>query len=142
MKSEKLNKSLVLYVFNPPTNYTCKECAFISPQGNCSNYIESDKNVKPYGSCNDWRTQKHGYVQGTHDRTKEQTGYTENEKGFGCRRCEEFIADTKMCKKVDESGGPTVGIIHPGACCSRWEADPVRSKMSDNQLNGMRNYRV
>jgi len=138
----KLNKALVLYVFEPEqASYQCKECAyFFDPESRCTQYKPGSDTVKAIGSCNLWDSNKHGYIRGTGNRSKDDTGYMENNAGFGCRRCEEFVADTKRCKKVDESGSPTRGIIHPLACCSRWEPDPTRANLSGKTLATMKNY--
>lgn len=140
---EKLSKSLVLYVYNPGSNYTCQQCCYMAG-GKCSQYIKSDDNVSKTGSCNLWDFDENGTkkIFGPKSRTKEATGYMDSKVGFGCRRCEYFIADNKLCKKVDESESPNVGLISPGACCSGFEADPIRAKLTDSQLNSMRNYKV
>lgn len=136
---EKLNKATVLYVFNPPSKYTCEECAFIK-KGKCSNFVTSDEDVKPYGSCNDWRTAEYGTIEGTHDRTRNQTGYAENKAGFSCKRCGEYVPDTLHCKKVDETGGLTPGKIHPNACCNRWEKSDLRGNLTDNEFKNCKWY--
>jgi hypothetical protein len=140
--SDKLSKALVLYVFAPSRNsYQCKNCAYYF-EGNCSQYKKQDAEVKEYGSCNLWGSNEGGAGVGTSDRTKADTGYMENKPGFGCRRCAEFVGDTKRCKKVDEEGGPNPGFISPVACCSRWEPDYVRAKLSDAALDNMKNFRL
>lgn len=134
--SDKLSKSLVLYVLNPPTEYGCQDCSFYSPtQSFCTFYKPADNKVEKLASCNLWTTNHRGfnYVKGPGTQTKEATGYMESTNGFGCRRCHEFVADTKRCKKVE-------GEISPLACCSGWEADPIRSKISAAQFKEMANY--
>lgn len=134
--SKKLSKPIVLYVLNPPTDYTCRDCTFFNPtQSRCTFYNPKDDKVEPWGSCNLWSTNNRGfnYVRGPGTQTKEATGYMENESGFGCKRCSEFVADTKRCKEVE-------GEISPLACCSNWEADPIRSKLSTAQFKEMANY--
>lgn len=138
---DKLPKALALYVFNPPSKYTCAECAFVNADGKCTNYIRAEENVKSYGSCNDWRTLTKGRIAGNHDRTREATGYMENREGFSCGRCEEFVADTKRCRKIDEKEGLTPGLIHPRACCNRWEADPIRAKLPEDKLRSLPEFR-
>lgn len=138
---EKLNKATVLYVFNPPTHYFCSECAFIS-KGLCTNYVSSDAAVKPYGSCNDWRTAEHGNIKGTEDRTKAETGYAENKAGFSCKRCGEYVADTKRCKEVDEKEGLTPEIIHPNACCNNWQKSSLRGDWTDEEFKNLKAFKV
>jgi hypothetical protein len=139
--SDKLPKALVLYVFNPGSNYCCNQCAYLGPDDKCTAYVKDDDEVHGYGSCNLWCTAKAGYIKGDKNWTRTSTGYTENEAGFSCARCEEFIADSKRCKKVDEYGGLTPGIIHPRACCSRWEKSPQLGDLSEAKLRSMPNYR-
>lgn len=137
---EKLSKALALYVFNPPSNYTCSECAYGSG-GHCSQFLTSDDVIKPYGSCNLWDWDKGGYlkINGPHSRTKEATGYMENKAGFSCARCEEFLADTKACKKVESEGVPANGKIEPTGCCSRWEKSPMYGDMTNKELKDIAN---
>lgn len=138
---EKYSKSTVLYVFNPPSKYTCEECTYINSTGDCTQYTKADADVKPYGSCNIWSPGAKGHVKANGDHTRQATGYTENRQGFSCARCEEFVADTKRCKKVNEAEGLTPGIIHPRACCNRWEADPIRAKLPEDTLRSLKEYR-
>ena len=137
---DKLPKALVLYVFDPPSGYTCSECAFVSTTGKCTDYAGFDEKVSPHGSCNDWRTLRNGRIEGNHDRTREATGYVENYQGFSCKRCEEFVADTRRCLKVDEKGGLTPGEINPNACCNRWEPG-ARRTISDSEFKHLKEYR-
>lgn len=137
--SDKIKKETVLYVFNPPTRYTCSECAFLD-NGECTDYVEDDDDVKPYGSCNDWQSSAKGHIKGNKQRTRKQTGYAENEAGFSCKRCEEFIPETKLCKKIDETGGLTPGRIDPDACCNRWEYSDLRGDKSDTEFKSYRWY--
>lgn len=140
-ETNKIEKAIVLYVFDPPTRYSCSECAFITSTGECSDYVKADRDVKAYGSCNNWRSLVEGRIAGNHDHTREATGYAENREGFSCKRCDEFIADTRRCQKVDEAGGLTPGIIHPNACCNRWEPSPTKRNLTDAEFRGLRQYR-
>lgn len=129
--ANKLNKALVLYVFNPPSQYTCGECSY-GAADRCSQYVTSDDHIKTYGSCNLWEWDKGGYlkINGPHSHTKEETGYMENKPGFSCARCEEFIADSKACKKVE-------GEISPRGCCNRWEKSPLYGDLTTSELKSV-----
>jgi hypothetical protein len=131
---EKIAKSTVLYVFQPDTVYFCSQCAFISPEGHCTDYVLEDDEVKPYGGCNDWQPLSKGRIKGNHGRTREETGYAENKVGFTCGRCEEFLPDIHECEKVK-------GAINPRACCNRWEKDPVTGDLDEAKLRSMKEFR-
>ena len=140
-ESNKITKATVLYVFNPPAKYECQECAFYNSTGECTYYIPAEAKVKPYGSCNAWTYGAKGHIKGNSDHTREATGYTENREGFSCGRCEEFVADTKRCRKVDEKEGLTPGTIQPRSCCNRWSPDPIRAKLSEDKLRSLKEFR-
>lgn len=136
-----LSKALVLYVFAPErSTYQCEVCAYFF-EGKCSQYKKDDNVVAKIGSCNLWDSNEAGAAIGTGLRTKASTGYVENEVGMSCGRCEEFVPDTKRCKKVNPEGGPNPGFISPLACCSRWEKDPVRGDLPEKALRSMKSYR-
>ncbi len=135
--TSKIPKEAVLYVFRPETQYTCDKCIFLKKENKCAQFGPAT-DIKPFGSCGFWvhRDPRDmpkempwiGLV------TKEQAGYDENKNGFSCKRCE-YYENGMDCKKVDKnSEGDTVGIIHPNACCNRWEADKVRSELSTDKL--------
>lgn len=117
-EAAKIPKAVALYI-HKSGRYTCNECVFYKEK-KCALYGPSVA-IQPYGGCNLW-------VKGTEDVpwiggvTKEETGYMENKEGFSCKRCEEFIAEKKACEKINKnSPGDDPGIIHPDACCNRWE---------------------
>lgn len=141
----KIPKEAVLYVFRPETQYTCDKCVFSKNKNfpnstKCKVFGESE-NIKPYGSCGFWihmdpKGENSPEIPEIGVITKEQAGYDENKNGFSCKRCEYFDVETIDCRKVDkDSTGDTPGLIHPNACCNRWEADKIRSKMSMDELN-------
>ena len=135
-KSTKTPKEAVLYVFRPETQYTCEKCIFYKEDDKCAQFGPAT-DIKAYGSCGFWvhkdpkeMTEEMPWIGLI---TKEQAGYDENKNGFSCKRCE-YYADLD-CEKVNKnSDGDTPGIIHPNACCNRWEADDKRSKMDLPQL--------
>lgn len=134
----KSPKEAVLYVLRPETQYTCDKCVFYK-DGNppkCAIFGPTI-DIKAYGSCGFW-------IHGDPTKmvvplmglvTKEEAGYAENPQGFSCKRCEYFDSGASRCEKVRaDSPGDTPGIIHPNACCNRWEADDSRAKMTTEQL--------
>ena len=135
-EGSKIPKEAVLYVFRPETQYTCNLCVFYKEE-KCAHF-GPEADIKPYGSCGMW---VHRDPEKSPDNipwlgliTKEQAGYDENPNGFSCKRCEYYI-NNMDCEKVDkDSEGDTQGIIHPNACCNRWEADDKRAKLSTPEL--------
>jgi hypothetical protein len=133
----KIEKQAALYVFRPEGNVTCGMCIFRKDKTKCA--ILNDK-IELYGSCGFYI---HGDVDDDNPKmpwigtvTKLEAGYVENKTGFQCKRCEEWVAIGRSCKKVDKySAGDTPGEIHPNACCNIWEPDPARSKWDINKLN-------
>ena len=133
----KVSKEAVLYVFRPEGNVTCGMCVFRKDFTKCA--ILNDA-VASYGSCGFYI---HGDVNDANPKmpwigtvTKEEAGYIENKTGFQCKRCEEWIPNTRDCKKVDKlSAGDTPGEIHPNGCCNAWEADKVRAMLGKIQLD-------
>lgn len=129
----KIPKSAVLYIHDAGTQYTCDDCVFFK-QGKCALFGPSVE-IKPYGSCG-FFIQRHKsldipWIGGI---SKKEAGYEENEPGFSCKRCEEFILSGD-CKKVDkDSAGNDPGEINKNACCNRWEADEDRAPMSTPDL--------
>lgn len=137
----KIPKEAVLYVFRPETQYTCDKCIFYKQSyqhpSQCSIFGPA-ADIKPHGSCGFWihRDPQDGgrEMPWIGLVTKEQSGYVENATGFSCKRCE-YYSTGMDCEKVDKnSEGDTPGIIHPNACCNRWEPDSIRSKMSPKML--------
>ena len=141
--SDKLSKTLVLYVFNPPSKYTCSECCYYIG-GKCNQYTLQDENVSKVGSCNLWEYNKENTLKltGPHSRTKESTGYMENSTGFGCRRCEYFIADTQHCKEVSETGSPIPEKISAWGCCNNWQKDTIRGNLTDEEFKNLKAFKV
>lgn len=131
---EKVSKPSAGYVYIPGSSYQCRECAFITPDGLCSNYLKTEANVKPYGSCNDWRTLEAGRIMGNWSRTRHDTAYMENKPGFTCGRCEYFNFDRYRCSEVSEKGKPAFNIISPRGCCNFWDGDEVRKHMTVAEL--------
>jgi hypothetical protein len=119
----KIPKEAVLYIHKKDTNYKCKDCVFARDMANKCAIYGSTVQIKPYGACGLW-VKKKGNIEvpfiGTAN--KEVTGYVENQPGFTCGRCEEFLPDAEDCKKVDrDSLGDDPGAIKSTACCNRWE---------------------
>jgi hypothetical protein len=132
---DKLSKAEAGYIYAPGSELHCSECAFISKQGTCTDYVAKDEDVKSYGGCNDWKDLKNGRIEGNHDKTRIETGYVENKPGFGCRRCEELEVGSEDCKRVDKkTEGATPGKIDVMGCCNLWDADSKRSKMTTPAL--------
>jgi hypothetical protein len=140
----KIPKEAVLYIFRPETKYTCDKCVFSKnkdfPNSTKCKVLGPNENIKPYGSCGFWihmdpvgeNTPEIPYIGVI---TKEQAGYFENEEGFSCKRCEYFDIKNLDCERVNkDSEGDTPGLIHPNACCNRWEPDDVRAKLSSDKL--------
>jgi hypothetical protein len=119
--SNKIDKSLVLYLFRDGCKYTCEECYFYKEK-KCALY-GAEVEIKPYGGCNLWQRADGTEVNWINSTTKEETGYIENKGGFTCGKCEYFIADKQGCEKVNKnSKGDTPNKIVVGACCNGWEA--------------------
>jgi len=140
----KIQKEAVLYVFRPETQYTCDKCIFSKnkkyPNSTKCKIFGVNEDIKPYGSCGFWihadnlneNTPEIPYIGLI---TKEESGYDENKEGFSCKRCEYFDMKNNDCEKVNKnSQGDTYGMIHPNACCNKWEADDKRSKLSFEKL--------
>lgn len=127
-EAAKIPKDAVLYMHKQDTQYRCRECVFAKAGANkCAVYGPSVA-IRPIGSCGMFLKRKGnaeiGFIGGTN---KQETGYVENQDGYSCKRCDEFLPDESDCKKVDkDSPGDDTGEIMPGACCNRWE------KMKDN----------
>lgn len=145
-ESKKIPKSVVGYVFNPETQYTCGVCPYSKDKNypgeakTCKQMAPTER-IKEYGSCILWV-----HMDPTKESTpempwlsvmlKEQIGYAENKMGFSCKRCEYFEVGKMSCQKVDKySIGLTPGIIHPNACCNHWEPDKERAKKDTASLN-------
>lgn len=122
-ESTKIPKSAVLYIHQRNTNYKCKDCLFQKNHANNCAIYGPVVAIKPYGGCGEFIYYKGNfqmpYIGGY---TKENTGYVENQYGFTCHRCDEFLPEGNNCKKVDkDSPGDDPGEILPVACCNRWE---------------------
>jgi hypothetical protein len=138
---DKLDKQQAGYLYRPETRYVCGECVFQKelPGGKsgCAFFGPGETISLTKGSCNYF---SHGHrpkpeVPWLGVWTKLELGYDESPHGFSCKRCEEFIVGENACKKVDkDSEGDTPGTISPNGCCSNWEADPRRGKLSDEAL--------
>jgi hypothetical protein len=138
---EKLEKQQAGYLYRPETHYVCGECVFQKelPKGKagCALFGPSETISLSKGSCDYF---SHGHrpkpeVPWLGVWTKIELGYFENEGGFSCKRCEEFLVGKNDCKKVDkDSEGDTPGIISANGCCSNWERDPIRGGASDERL--------
>ena len=133
-------KSSAMYLFRPNASYTCGECIFLKevrdvPSG-CALFGPTHKINALSGSC--------GYYScGTPKKeslwlsvfTPKELGYAENRYGFSCKRCEYFGVGKNDCSRVDKhSPGDSFGEIAAGGCCSLWEADSKRARMTDTQL--------
>lgn len=142
---KKIPKETVLYVFRPETQYTCNKCVQYKAKNpdakvaTCA-LLAAKESIRPFGSCGFW-IHMDPFGENTPEvphlgvLTKLQVGYDENEQGFSCKRCEYFDPERLDCRKVDkDSEGDTPGIIHPNACCNRWEVDKVRGKMKTEDL--------
>ena len=136
----KIKKEVVLYAFNPETQYTCGQCFNRQPNTNiCSLFGPNDPISAKTGSCGFYvheDTEKTNiYSPDLGVITKVQAGYAENKYGFSCKRCEYFLTGENDCTKIDkDSKGLTPGIIHPNACCNHWEPDSKRAKMTTSEL--------
>lgn len=127
-ETAKIPKEAVLYIHKKDTNYKCKDCLFARDQANKCALYGTSVSIRPYGACGIWVKKKGNidipFIGGY---TKENTGYVENQEGFGCKRCDEFLPEENDCKKIDkDSPGDDPGQILGGACCNRWE------KLKDN----------
>lgn len=141
---KKIPKEAVLYVFRPETQYTCDKCVFSKdknhPDSTKCKILGATESINPYGSCGFWiHMDPHGEktpeIPWIGAITKIQAGYDENKQGFSCKRCEYFDPEKMDCSKVDKnSEGDTPGIIHPNACCNRWEVDSKRGKKTTEEL--------
>lgn len=140
-EKNKIPKEAVLYIFRPETQYTCSVCVFAKNKSTKCAWFGPKEEIKPYGSCGFW-----GHMDPKNEQTpeipwlgivtKEQAGYDENKNGFSCKRCEYWGIKDLSCEKVNRfSAGDTPGIIHPNACCNRWEADDKRAQMTTEQIN-------
>jgi len=132
----KIAKETVLYIHRAGTQYTCSDCIFFRrSRGVCLIFNESDNQVKAYGGCGLWVERfKQVSMPIIGATTKTEAGYVENEAGFSCKRCDEFILSGD-CKKVDkESTGDDPGEINKNACCNRWSPDKERASMTNAQL--------
>jgi hypothetical protein len=129
----KISKQAVLYLHKAGTQYECKDCVFYR-DGICA-LFSGNATVKPFGSCGLWTEKKPGViVPRIATVTKTEAGYVENEQGFSCKRCEEFILSGD-CEKVDkDSPGDDPGMIHKNACCARFELDKKRGSMTTSEL--------
>lgn len=118
----KLSKEAVLYLYRENTQYECKDCQLWIKNNRCMIHGPDDE-IKSFGSCGYWihgTPLEEGHPNGAV--TKTQSGYTENQDGFSCKRCEYFSAEKLKCAKVDQnSKGDTPGIIHQDACCNAWD---------------------
>ena len=137
---EKWPKQAALYVYRPETNYCCDECVFAKSKATKCALFGPAEDIKEYGGCNLWMhldpdsqlAEKIPYLGLIN---KVEAGYTENKKGFSCKRCEYFDAKNKDCEKVrKDSPGDTIGEINANGCCNRWDADKDRADMTDKQL--------
>jgi len=117
----KIDKAVVLYIHVEGVNYKCIECAFWKNK-KCALYGPSVA-IKEYGGCNLWLEKKdERELPWIGSLTKKETGYMENEDGFSCKRCDEFIPSENNCKKVNRmSEGDDSGKISKDGCCNRWE---------------------
>jgi|ERR1700722_3544635 len=137
---DKIKKEVVLYAFNPETEYTCGQCVNRIPETNICALFGPDNEISPdNGSCGFYvhedGTKSEIYNPVIGNILKVQAGYAENKKGFSCKRCEYFLFGKNDCKEVDKnSNGLTPNEIHPNACCNNWEADKVRAKMGTEEL--------
>lgn len=138
-KGRKIQKEVVLYAFNPETQYTCGQCVNRIPNTNTCALFGSHDPINPdKGSCG-FYVHEDGEKSGIYNPIlgnigKLQAGYFENENGFSCKRCEYFISGNN-CKLIDKnSEGLTPNEIHPNACCNAWQPDKIRSKMKTSDL--------
>ena len=136
-KNHKLiDKEAVLYIHRENTNITCGQCVFV--KGNkCKIFGISTAISRDSGSCGFFiKGEENDAIPFIGTITKVEAGYLENKTGFQCKRCEEFLIEERACKKVDKnSKGDDPGMIHPNACCNRWEADKVRAKLDNINLD-------
>ncbi len=144
----KIPKEAVLYIFRPETQYTCNKCVnyhatnMEAPAAKCA-LLAAKETIKPFGSCGFWIhmdpfAENSPFIPSLAVLLKTQAGYAENKNGFSCKRCEYFDPEKLDCRKVDkDSEGDTPGMIHPNACCNRWEADDIRSKKTTEELNAI-----
>lgn len=141
----KIEKQAVLYVFQPNTQYECKDCCYANKEvANCSYLKRGENGIRSWGSCNYWEHGSPGSLEGPHSKSKIEAGYEENKwkQGYSCKRCDEFIPETHDCEKVDKhSPGDTPGEINPNACCNRWEAHPLRASMPTSALIKLKSYK-
>lgn len=132
---KKFSKQSVLYVFRPETQYQCKDCPMAKMGSTLCALYGPGETINTFGTCGLWTHKDPDSVDvpmlGVV--TKIESGYLENKVGFSCKRCEHFEIGT--CSRIDEnSEGDTPGIIHPNACCNKWEADKIRGSMTTEQL--------
>jgi hypothetical protein len=134
-------KDSALYVYRPETNQLCRECAFVKEiskgKSGCA-FFGSGTAISPEsGSCGYWShaEPKQFEIPWMGIFTKQELGYAENRGGFGCWRCEYFAVGKNDCSKVDKNSlGDTPGEVNPRGCCSLWDGDDKRSKMTAPQL--------
>lgn len=123
-ESYKWPKQAALYMFKPESGYVCSQCIMYNDK-KCKLFPETEK-ISPDGSCN-------FFIHGHADKfeisqigllSKEMAGYEDPQGGFFCKNCEYFMDKTNDCQRVDKlSEGDTPGIIHPQACCNRWDSN-------------------
>jgi hypothetical protein len=132
----KMPKAAVGYVYAPGTSLLCKECAFITPGGLCTDHPGPEQRVSlSTGSCNDWQDLRRGRVKGNNSRTWLQVAYLENPVGFGCRRCQHMSLEKEDCNAVDrDSPGDNPGRIDPRGCCTLWAKDPQRGEWPESKF--------
>lgn len=128
VQAQLQEKAAVSYVYAPDTSVLCQECAFITPGGKCTDHPGKEQFVSlETGSCNDWQDLRQGRVRGNNSRAWVVVAYTENQNGFGCRRCRHMGYPKHDCDAVDRnSPGATPGEIHPYGCCNLWKKDTRR----------------
>lgn len=124
-ETAKVPKSVVLYIHCRNTAYMCRDCIFRKDGANKCALYGRHVSIKPFGGCGQFVLYKRDVdlpylLSGVY--TKENTGYVENQAGFTCGRCDEFLPDENDCKKIDkDSRGDDPGQILAGGCCNRWK---------------------
>jgi hypothetical protein len=130
-------KAAVGYVYAPDASILCKECAFLTPAGRCTDHPGAEQLVSlAAGSCNDWQDLRQGRIAGNNSRPWVECGYLENQNGFGCRRCRHMNLEKEDCDAVDRSSpGATPGKIHAYGCCTLWRKDPKRGNWPESRFH-------
>lgn len=134
----KILKAEAGYICRPGTEYTCSDCVFLKTvkDGHGCVFFGAKVSISAAaGGCNYFALGKPADLPWIGTLTKEELGYTENKRGFSCKRCGHFAFPKEDCDRVDkDSPGDSPGEIEENGCCGSWGPDPKRSKMTTPAL--------